>query len=236
MKENNEKVLGVIGGMGPLATELFYKMVIEHTRASCDQDHINMIILNHASMPDRTAAIMSGNTEVVFEKLLKDALYIVQGGADYIAIPCNTSHFLLERLKKEVPAGIISMIDSAADAAKEKGAVRAGILATDGTVKMGLYQKALLLRGIEPVVPSAESQKLVMKIIYDGIKSGEKPDYSDFLFIEDELKLSGCDCALLACTELSCFSEMFDLSDYYIDAMLEMALRAVALCGKDIKY
>lgn len=67
------KVLGVIGGMGPLATQVFYKRIIDRTEAACDQEHIDMIILNHASMPDRTAAIRTGDTAEVFSRLLADA-------------------------------------------------------------------------------------------------------------------------------------------------------------------
>ena len=92
MKEENGKILGVIGGMGPLATQLFYRMVIESTDAKKDQDHINMIILNHATMPDRTAAIMDGTIDKVLDKLAADAKYLEDGGATCIAIPYNTTH------------------------------------------------------------------------------------------------------------------------------------------------
>ena len=81
MKEENGKILGVIGGMGPLATQLFYRMVIESTDAKKDQDHINMIILNHATMPDRTTAIMDGTIDKVLDKLAADAKYLEDGGA-----------------------------------------------------------------------------------------------------------------------------------------------------------
>ena len=62
--------LGVIGGMGPMATQLFYKNVIEMTDAKTDQEHIDMIILSHASVPDRTTAIKSGETDKVFDVLV----------------------------------------------------------------------------------------------------------------------------------------------------------------------
>ncbi len=90
--------LGVLGGMGPLATQLLYKMIIENTEASCDQEHIDMIILSHAKIPDRTAAIKSGNTKEVFHALLDDIIMLGKNGCTAIAIPCNTSHYFLSRI------------------------------------------------------------------------------------------------------------------------------------------
>ena len=86
-------ILGIIGGMGPAATDLLYRRIIDRTDAQCDQEHLDMIILNHASIPDRTAAILSGNTREVEEKLISDARFLEKSGATAIAIPCNTSHY-----------------------------------------------------------------------------------------------------------------------------------------------
>ena len=85
-----QKVLGVAGGMGPLATQLFYRRIIEKTDADMDQDHVDMILLNHASMPDRTEAILSGNTDELYRLLLKDILFLEESNVAAIAIPCNT--------------------------------------------------------------------------------------------------------------------------------------------------
>lgn len=235
MKESNGKILGVIGGMGPMATQLFYKMVIEKTVAESDQEHLNMIILNHATMPDRTKAILEGNTDEVLKKLAADGKYLEHGGADAIAIPCNTSHVIIDRLSEKISVPIINMVRCTADRTKKSGAEKAGILATDGTIRMDLYQNALKEKGIEPYVPSDDMQKLVMKIIYDGIKKGHPIDYADFEVIEKEMKSAGCDKVLLACTELSCFRMMYDLSDYYIDAMDVLAEEAIVFCGKNVK-
>src|SRR5665647_2961848 len=98
MKENKEKLLGVIGGMGPLATQLFYRMIIEKNDAHFDQHHLNMIILKHASMPDRTKAILKDDTEELYAKQLADAKALEELGVDFIAIPCNTSHYFVDSI------------------------------------------------------------------------------------------------------------------------------------------
>ena len=112
MWTDNRKILGVLGGMGPLATQLFYKMVIERTDAKCDQEHLNMIILSHATMPDRTKEILEGRTEELFQLLLNDAKQLEASGAGVIAIPCNTSHVLIGRLQENVGIPVVNAIVS----------------------------------------------------------------------------------------------------------------------------
>lgn len=235
--KDNEKVLGVIGGMGPLATQLFYKMVIENTQAHKDQDHINMVILNHASMPDRTQAILNGNLPDLLQRLETDAGILEYAGADYLVIPCNTCHVLVPELQKKTTVKVINMIETTVDHVRAiyGESAKVGIMATDGTVKMGLYQKACRERNLEPVVPSADCQKLVMKIIYEGIKDEGDIDYDEFKQVENELREAGCDCVIMACTELSCFKEMYNLSDYFVDAMGIMAETAIVLCDREVR-
>ncbi|MDD4122383.1 MAG: amino acid racemase, partial [Eubacteriales bacterium] len=179
---NDEKVLGVLGGMGPLATQLFYRIIIEKTDANCDQEHINMMILSHATMPDRTKEIMEGRRENLLKLLIKDARTLEHGGAEVIAIPCNTSHVLMDRLQENVSIRIINMVEETvkyiAETFPDKD-LRIGILGTDGTINTGLYQKALERAGITPIVPGCESQKLVMKLIYEGVKNGGEIDFTD---------------------------------------------------------
>ena len=100
---------------------------------------------------------------------------------------------------------------------------------------MGLYQKALEDAGADVVIPSPEMQKLVMKIIYDGVKNGGDIDYSDFLKIQDEMVEQNCQAVILACTELSCFRQIYQLSPYYIDAMGILAERSITACGARMK-
>jgi len=234
MKEKNEKLLGVIGGMGPLASQLFYRMIIEKNEAHCDQDHLNMIIFNHASMPDRTKAILNNDTTELYSKLLADAKLLEELGADYIAIPCNTSHYFIDKIQKNIGIPIINMINETVGEIDKKAA-KVGILATDGTIKMGLYQMACEKAGFIPIIPSEECQKLIMKIIYDGIKDGGTIEMDDFKVIDKQLKEEGCNCAIMACTELSCFKETYQVDDFYLDAMSILAKKSLEYCGKSLK-
>lgn len=238
------ETLGIIGGMGPLATDMFFNMVISKTDGDKDQDHIDMIILNHASMPDRTQAIKSGDLREIQGKLLQDAKFLENAGAARIAVPCNTSHYILMEIQKDVNIPIMSMIDMAVNKVEkdirkkefnDSHEMKVGIMATDGTVEMGLYQKALSQKGFQWVIPDRDVQSRVMEIIYDNVKKGiEVPD-GEFAVIDDFFRKSGCRKVILACTELSVYKMQKGLDDYYVDAMEALAEEVILSFGKKIR-
>lgn len=229
--------LGIIGGMGPEATQVMFKGIIDRTDAKTDQEHLDIIILNHASMPDRTAAIDSGNTAEVAALLKSDAEMLERCGAGVIALPCNTSHFFIDGISACVSVPVVNMIEETARYIAEERPLmkKVGILATDGTVGQGLYHRAFEKRGIEPFTPDAEAQKTVMKIIYDQIKAGKKGSIEDFAAVDCQLKKNGCDGAVLACTELSVFRTNHELNSFYIDALQVLTDRCITLCGAKLK-
>ena len=99
--------IGIIGGMGPMASQLFYKMVTEHTAAEKDQDHINLILLSDASMPDRTGAILSHQYDGPYNQMLEDARFLENAGCKAIAITCNTAHFFADMIADKVSPSCI---------------------------------------------------------------------------------------------------------------------------------
>jgi aspartate racemase len=234
MKKNVK--IGVMGGMGPAASALFYRMTVEHTKALCDQQHMDMILLSHATMPDRTEALREGRRAELLNLLLADARMLEACGADAIAIPCNTSHVLADEIQAGIGVPLINMVtetvlECAARFAEQPA--RVAVLATDGTVRAGLYQRALESGGIEVWLPDDEVQRIVMKLIYDDVKGGGDIDYEDFLTIERSLARAGCDAAIMACTELSVVNEKLKLPAFYIDAMRILAKRAILFAGKE---
>jgi len=230
-----EAKLGVLGGMGPQATQVFYQFVLDRTDAARDQDHLPAVILSDTGIPDRTAAILSGDTEGLYRRLLGDAKLLEGCGCTALAIPCNTSHFFADKLQREIGVPIIHMLRETAAALAAQGKKRPGILGTDGTIRTGLYQKECAAVGLEAVVPDPDTQKLVMSIIYDEIKQGETGSREKFAHIDKAIRRSGCDCAILACTELSVFSTYHPLPSFYIDAMMVLAERAVERCGYPLR-
>ncbi|MDD6160918.1 MAG: aspartate/glutamate racemase family protein, partial [Oscillospiraceae bacterium] len=112
---------------------------------------------------------------------------------------------------------------------------RPAVLATDGTIRTGLYQKECAALGMEAVAPDEETQKLVMSIIYDEIKQGEQGSREKFAQIDRAVRAAGCDSAVLACTELSVFATYHALPSFYLDAMMVLAERSVEICGYPLR-
>lgn len=227
--------LGVIGGMGPQASLLFYQKLIDHTAAQTDQEHLPTLILSDSQMPDRTAALLSGDTAPVAQRLLADARTLEAWGATAIAITCNTAHAFLPLLEGELTAPVVNMVTEAAAALKALGCKRAGILGTDGTLRTGLYHKALEAQGIEAVSPPSGAQEQVMSIIYGEIKKGLPGSEEKFAAADKALRALGCDRILLACTEMSTYKDWHGLGEFYVDAMDILARRCVEICGYPLR-
>lgn len=224
-------MLGIIGGMGPMASALFYDMIGSKTDASCDQENLDLILLSHAGMPDRTGAILSKDEvqiDAVRSKLLADAMFLQNSGCTAIAVTCNTAHYFVNMIEDELDIPFIHLIRETADAvASDFGAKKVAVLATDGTIETKLYQNELSKRGVIAFTPKAEVQTLVMHEIYDCIKSGKPADEEIWQKIEEYVKAEGCEAAVLACTELSVVRKELSLGSFYFDPMDIMAERCL---------
>ena len=226
------KVLGILGGLGPMATAYFYELLTAHTLASCDQEHIDMVISSKASTPDRTAYILKNSADDPFLVMEAEALRLVSFGAEVIAIPCNTAHYFFSRLDEVIPIPILNMIDGTVAQAQRAGARKAGILATDGTVQTETYQRACRAAGLPFAIPNPAAQADVMQLIYGSIKAGQTPDMALFEAVSNQLFEAGCDVILLGCTELSLLKKAGLLDHRYIDSMEVLAHAAITACGK----
>lgn len=228
--------LGVIGGMGPEATSYFYEEVIAHTVAACDQEHIDMIVLSHATMPDRTRAILTGDEGPLLKAMGQDVKILEGCGVSHIAIPCNTSHYFYDKIQALTAVPIIHMVrESVHYAAQRDNVQRIGIMGTDGTILTGVYARECEALGITPVVPSPERQKDVMSLIYDDVKSGRQGDPAKFERAMSDLLARGCDVILLACTELSVFKKTYQVPDICLDAMDVLVREAILRSGAQYK-
>ena len=215
------KKLGVIGGMGPEATSFYYARVIARTKAESDQEHINMIILSHATMPDRTQAILTGNKLPFLKAITQDARDLEMLGVENIAIPCNTSHYFLESVRYVVEA--------------HPKVKKIGIMGTDGTMQAKTYHRACEKFGITPVVPGEACQKDVMSLIYDDIKKGKPGDKNKFDRAYNDLKAKGCDAVILACTEISVFKEYYQVPADCMDAMDVLVRESIIRSGAEYR-
>jgi len=232
MEKNNGRLLGILGGVGPMATAYFYELLTSLTKADCDQEHIDIVISSRATTPDRTAFITGASDEDPLSAMIPDAKKLVDFGAELIAIPCNTAHYFYDRLAESVDIPILNIIEESVNYLKSRGVKRFGLLATDGTVNSRTYQRYCEGKGIECIVPDGIRQARVMEIIYNQIKCGAPVDMESFYEVAHYMRSIGCEKLILGCTELSLIKKNEGLGDFYVDSLECLAVSTIRACGK----
>jgi len=231
----DKKVIGILGGMGPLATADLLKKIVLHTDAKTDQEHPRVCVDSNTDIPDRTAALLHGGADPVPE-MVKSAKRLESIGADVLIMPCNTAHGFYDAVAASVHIPVLHMIELTRDALRARGVKTAGLLATDGTVQTGVYQRAFAGSGVELLTPEGAEQAAVMSIIYDGVKAG-RTDYDAAAFCRccERLLARGAQTLILGCTELPLAFELYRLDYPAVDPTLELALAALRFAGCRVK-
>lgn len=226
----------IIGGMGTMATESYIYQLNLRTPANNDQEYLNYILVNHATVPDRTAYILDNSKPNPKIPLLEDFKQQASLKPDFFTLPCNTAHYFYDELQAAVDVPVLHMPRLAVEQIKQDypNAKRVGIVATNGTLHDGVYDKEILDAGYELVKPTAEIQAKTMELIYDDIKEKDYVDGKLFYeLVEDMVKDEKCDAVILGCTELSLAQErepitdlpIIDSQSVLVDKTLELALK-----------
>lgn len=211
--------LGIIGGIGSEASSYLYEKILKQTAVKNDQDHIDMIILNHASIADRTSFILDNKKDNPLPAFLSDIELLNSLHVELIVIPCNTSHYFYDDFSKVSKAPIYHMIEQAILHLKHEDIHKVGILATDGTIQSQLYQQICDKYNVAWEIPNPQNQSSVMELIYNYIKIGKDINKTIFDEILKEMKEKKVDRIILACTELSMLKEKEDLSSFFCDPL-----------------
>ncbi|MDY6231771.1 aspartate/glutamate racemase family protein [Peptostreptococcus porci] len=229
-------LVGVLGGLGPMATVYFYDLVVEMTDAKNDQEHVDMIIMNRASTPDRTAYIIGKSDSSPLDVLIKDARRLEKSGANFLVLTCNTAHYFYKEISESISIPLLNMIEETVDYAIDQKHKKIGILATTGNIKTELYQNMCRQKGVDFFVLDEEYQNKVMKIIYDDVKAGKKANMKEFDEIIDKVKENGCDCVILGCTELSIIKKDENLdNNFFVDSSEVLAMNTIIKSGRKLK-
>lgn len=197
-----KKAIGIIGGMGPVATLDLFGRIVRYTDAKTDAEHIRVFIDNNTTVPDRTKAILEGGESPV-PYIVESAHRLADMGADFLLIPCNTSHYFYDEIAAQSPIPVLNMVQETVWYIQRAGIQQLGLLATDGTLKTKLYQTALEEAGVCVYCPKADEQAELMQFIYDGVKAGAKRyDVKKMAAMMGRMRKRSAKHLLLACTEL----------------------------------
>ena len=250
--EDYKGTIGVIGGLGPMATACFMEIVTQMTEVKKDQDHLKMIIYSVPQIPDRTSFILGESPEDPLPMMLETAKLLDSQGVSVIAVPCVTGYYFRDRIQSEVKAPVVHGLESLSKLILSRGIKKAGIMATSGSVRSGIIASVLGKYGIEAVIPDEEDQEKVMSLIYDDVKVGKRPDLQKLYEVKDHLEEKGAECIILGCTELSVINAKYDLKGNFFDILevikryhqlpsdcfdiLEvLAQRSIEICGGKVR-
>jgi len=230
-----KKIIGIIGGMGPMATCDLFSKIISSTQAHKDQEHVHLIIDNNTDIPDRSAHILGYGEDPVPEiKMVIQTLVI--DGAEILAMPCNTAHYYYQtlndyakRLNPEIE--FVHMIDEVALRCESLGFKRLLLLSTLGTYKSDLYKSFFEEKGISLIYPASDSRQIVMDAIY-AYKNNESIDKEGLKRLLNYGEDQAVDGIILGCTELPLIISAHETFLPLIDPALILAEK-LALLGQE---
>jgi aspartate racemase len=199
-----ERIVGVLGGMGPLATADFYAKMVRLTPARTDQDHLRVIIDSNPKIPDRSAGL-AGDGPDPTPALVATAQALERAGAELIAIPCNSAHAYLPAIRRAVAIPVLDMAQevAAAVSALIPRPFAVGLLATPGTIRTGLYHRALA-RDTIGIVDCTEAENADLLRVIKAVKAGDlRPEMRrQVREIANGPIVRGAEALILGCTEI----------------------------------
>lgn len=224
-----EKIVGILGGMGPDATVDLFRKILRATPARRDQEHLRIIIDCNSKIPDRTAHIMRGE-ENPGPYLVNSAKLLEQAGVDVIVMPCNAAHAWHNEIQANVKIPVLHIMKATAEYVGERWPHirRIGLLAAPSTVKTGIYHRTFAERGMEVIAPDRKHQDMTTDAIF-AVKAGRTgPDVRRLAADAGEhLAACGAEAVIAGCTEIPLILGDGDISVPVIDATLALAIAAV---------
>lgn len=201
---SRRRLVGVLGGMGPLATVDFLRKLVELTPAACDQEHVPVLVHSVPQIPDRSSCI-EGRGASPLPALLAGLQILAAAGAEIIAMPCNTAHFWYDQLRDRSEGNFLHIVDAAAAALVRRGitAGPVGLLATTGTILANIYGDRLAAHGYELVLPAARRQEELVMTGIRAVKAGRLLEARSLLQpAAADLTAAGARAVILGCTEI----------------------------------
>lgn len=237
-----KKFFTVIGGMGTIATESYLRLINHRLPIAKDQDYLDYILVNHASVPDRTSYILDHSKPSFLPDLLEDVQQQSLLSPEFMVIVCNTAHYFYEDLQAATSVPILHMPRIATNQLKEKypATTKVGLIATRGTIADEIYKDEIHRIGKEVVLGGPEIQPMVDELIYDNIKEKGTVDAELYHSILQRMHdVYDVDVVVLGCTELSLAQELapdhpynvIDAQNIIADVTIEAATAIRA--GKD---
>lgn len=221
--------IGVLGGMGPAATADFLTKLVQLTPATCDQEHLPVVVANLPHIPDRSRSILGLGPDPL-PAMCASIDLLVNAGCGVIAVPCNTSHHWHADFSKHASVPVLHIAQACVEAVGR--ARTTAILGTRGCLQSGFYQRTITENGGVCHVPDSQTVQPLVDATIAAVKGGDLSAGARAL--EQVLRIladKGVNAAVLACTELPLAASCCDPSSHtgmtLVDSTLELARASV---------
>lgn len=234
------KTIGILGGMGPEATAYFFSLIIRHTQAAKDQDHIPILISSNPRIPERTAGLLDRGPSPI--PLLRKGLRTLElAGADFVVIPCVTAHAYLPRIAGAVKIPVLDILEETLAYVQGEipGLRKAGLIASAGTIKAGLFHKLFVRAEVEIITPAGRDQPKITQAVFGpgGIKAGFTSGKPRRLIVAAARRLiqRGAEAIIAGCTEVPLVLSDEDIAVPLIEPMRIAARASILRAGYKIR-
>jgi aspartate racemase len=237
MNATNEKILGVLGGMGPLASAHFMVRLTLLTPATRDQDHIPTVLWSDPRVPDRTVGRLSGGADPL-PWLLRGIAGLQRAGCGAIAIPCNTAHGWYDEMREAASTPILHIVDAAAAELRRMGigGGTIGVMGTQATLAMRLYQNRLGALGWDCIVPTQQEMDRLVSPAIALVKANRVAEaYPPLADVVRSLGARGASTVVLGCTEIPLGIQAGPEPDLPIMDTIDALARAAIAWAKESK-
>ena len=231
----SDKVIGIIGGLGPEATIDLYRKIIAATPADIEQEHLRVLIDSNPKTPCRIKAILEGGISSG-PVLAEMAQGLERSGADLLVMACNTAHYYYPQIVDAVDIPVLNIIEETVKSIKKllPNIHRVGIMASHALLQTGLYQEALNHGGLKVIRPSdGEAAKMMTCIFRFKAGSGADSIQHEVQALARKLIDNGAQVIIAGCTELPLLIRDEDLRVPLVDPTEVLAIAAVSI-AKDI--
>lgn len=223
-----KKTIGILGGMGPMATIDLFQKIVAQTPAVCDQDHLKIIIYNNPSIPSRNQLSVPGAADP-FEEMVKSAALLEQSGADFIVMPCHAAHYWHSRLQHNLKIPLISMIDTTVEYLASSHAADSLLLGNTTTIEQKIYEAPLAKAGLSCF--HFKEQPVLVDLI-TSIKAGHLTNNPLISKLNKALagyEKAGITVLIAACTEIPLISSQLPASFTIVDPTWLLAKKAISM-------
>ncbi len=200
-----DRILGVLGGMGPLASAHFMvRLTLLTPGVDRDQDHIPAVLWSDPRVPDRTAARLAGGEDPL-PALLRGLRGLEAAGCGAVAIPCNTAHGWFDAMRAATRLPILHIVDAAAAELARLGvpAGPVGVMGTEGTLAMRLHQDRMEGVGYECLTPDPGTMARLVTPAIALVKANRVAEaYAPLAEAARGLVARGARAVVLGCTEI----------------------------------